>query len=83
MGPISCARPLPPVTPQSCCAKIDFGPSANFADCPSDKFCQQGNVWVDVLRLAIVPRCLALLHEFAVEFVRSVHAFCSLVPTLS
>ena len=83
MGPISCARPLPPVALQICCAKIDLGPSANFADCPSDKFCQQGNVWADVLRPAIVPRCLALLHEFAVEFVCSVHALYSLVPTLS
>ncbi len=37
-GPISCARLLPPVAPQICCAKIALDPSARFAECPAEKF---------------------------------------------
>ena len=37
-GPISCARLLPPVATQSCCAKIALDPSASFAECPAEKF---------------------------------------------
>ena len=37
-GPISCARLLPPVAPQICCAKIALVPSARFEECPAEKF---------------------------------------------
>ena len=35
-GPISCARLLPPIAPQICCAKIALDPSARFAECPAE-----------------------------------------------
>ena len=38
MGPISCARLLPPVAPLICCAKMAFDPSVTFAECPAEKF---------------------------------------------
>ena len=67
MGQINCARPLPPVAPQIYHARTALGPSARFAECTAEKCCRRGNVWADVLRAAIVPRCPALLHQFAVE----------------
>ena len=82
MHPISCARPLPLVAPQICYAKIDLGPTASFADCSSDKFCRRGNVWADVLRVAIVPRCPSIAPSICCRTCLSVHAVCSLVPTV-
>ena len=58
MGPISCARPWPPVAVQIYCVKIILGPSVRLADCPAEKKNRQpSDVWADVLRAAIVPRC--------------------------
>jgi hypothetical protein len=58
MGPISCVRPLPPAAVQICCVKIALDPSVRLADCPAVKFFRMpSDVWADVLRAAIAPRC--------------------------
>ena len=65
-GPISCARLLPPIAPQICCAKIAVDPSARFAECPP-KTNRRSDAWADSLHAAIIPRCPASLHEVVIN----------------
>ena len=51
--------------------QIALGLPASFAECTAEKFRQRGNVWADVLRAAIVPRCSMhlLVSKFHMRYV--------------